>query len=71
LEELDCCSCYNLIKIPEIKTLKKLDCSFTKIREIPETLDCLEELICHHCYNLLKIPKIKTLKKLDCERNKY
>jgi len=67
LEELICHNCYNLIKIPGIKTLKKLDCSWTNISEIPETLNCLEELICYGCDNLIKIPEIKTLKILNCK----
>ena len=68
LEELDCSWCKNLIKIPEIKTLKILNCANTNISEIPETLNCLEELICYCCKNLIKIPKIKTLKILNCCR---
>ena len=66
MEELNCYQCVNLIKIPEIKTLKKLNCIYTNINEIPETLYCLEELNCNFCENLRKIPEIKTLKKLNC-----
>jgi len=63
LEELNCSWCRNLINIPKIKILKKIDCSYTNISEIPETLECLEELNCLFCKNLKEFPKNKTLKK--------
>jgi len=70
LEELNCNSCENLIKIPKIKILKKLNCENTNINKIPKVLDCLVELNCHKCQNLIKIPEIETLKILNCKKTK-
>ena len=71
MEELDCNSCIKLRKIPNIKTLKGLNCGETNINEIPETLEYLKNFRKKHKNTFTKSGRIYSKEKINFKIGKF